>query len=151
MSLEAEEAIKAMKSVVSQMGKTVAAGADPHKLTAGHPWLAVGGAAVAGFVGAALAIPSKDSAEQKRIEKLAAAIRAQSNGNGSAAPAPADDHDSKFKALLKKGFALIKPTLITTLTSALAAQAGAKQAVKKEARADEGVTVCDETQSNAYP
>ena len=145
LELEADDAMAAMKKVLSDMGKTAAEGLDPHKLTAAHPLIAMGAAAVAGFAGAAVAIPAKKTEEQKRLERIEQAVRAQAVATGAAISDTADHGRSMLGNLMVKGFNMLKPTLVTALTSAIAAKAGASSAAPS-AGEDDGTTVCDETQ-----
>ena len=57
LELEADDAQAAITALIQEMRRQVQAGADPKRLTREHPWVAVGSAAVAGFVGAMLAVP----------------------------------------------------------------------------------------------
>lgn len=117
LELEADDAKAAITRVIREMGQQVQAGVDPRRLTKEHPWIAVGSAAVTGFIGAWLAVPSKEDAALKRLARIERALHAGPSANG----AP-DDANTSHPALRKFGkhlFNALRPTLLAALTSAL--------------------------------
>src|SRR5688572_9566475 len=68
IAAQAEAAKKAISNVVTQLTHDLGRGIDPRGWTKEHPWMMVPGATVAGFVGAVMAVPSK---EEQALRKLA--------------------------------------------------------------------------------
>ena len=121
LQLEADDAKAAITRVIREMGQQVQAGVDPRRLTQEHPWIAVGSAAVTGFVGAWLAVPSKEHAALKRLARIERALHAGPSANGAH-----DDAKTGHPALRKFGkhlFNALRPTLLAAVTSALASKA----------------------------
>ena len=54
LSNEASQAKKAMAAVAHEMVGSVGSAVDPRPIVGKHPWMSLGAAAVAGFVGAAM-------------------------------------------------------------------------------------------------
>ncbi len=129
------------------MRQTAVDGLDPRRLTAEHPWVAVGSAAVAGFVGGLLAVPSREDAALKRLEAIEKALDARAADlNGHSAPDGAKKRRSMLATLFEKGYEALKPTLLATLTSALTARTAAaggqydyEQAVTEESAVEDAI------------
>lgn len=125
LELEADDAMAAMKSVLQDMQQTLKQAADPHKLTAEHPWMSVGAAAVAGFVGAVMVVPSKEDAALKRLKRIeeALATAAENNGQPAATGPKPKRRSSIWRLMARQGFNMIRPMLLASLTGALGARA----------------------------
>jgi hypothetical protein len=126
LQLEADDALDAIKTVLHEMRRTASDGLDPRKLTADHPWVMVGSAAVAGFVSAMLAVLSKEDAALRRLERIEKALDAQAGRlDGHLPPEAGKKRRSLLGTLFEKGYEALKPTLLATLTSAITAKATA--------------------------
>lgn len=113
------------------MRRQLQAGADPKRLTREHPWIAVGTAAVAGFVGAMVAVPSKEDAALKRLARIERALNSHSSANGIKEEAEVD-HASTLRKFALRMFKMIKPTLLASITSALTAKASQFSSMNQE-------------------
>jgi len=116
---QADEAKAALVRSLGEARSALTGALDPREVTRSHPFVAVGSAAVAGFVAALLAVPSKEQQELRRMEKLHRALHpepaAAKDSNGSAKPlAP-----SMMATILKELIAVLKPILVTAVTAGL--------------------------------
>lgn len=98
-------------------------GVDPKRLTRQHPWIAVGSAAVAGFVAGMVAIPSADDSALKRLERIERALHTSNGSADGAAPAPAAKPSRLLRIFARRLFKALRPTLLAALTSAFTARA----------------------------
>ena len=90
-------------------------GVDPKAWARQHPWMAIGGAAVAGFAATAAIVPSK---EQQALRKLAELERALHPPT----PQPGNGDTKKEKAgilgaIAVEALSLLKPVLTSILTA----------------------------------
>jgi len=127
---EADRARQALMRSWSDAKAHLLHGADPRAWTGEHPWMALGGAAVAGFAAAAVLVPSK---EEQALKKLAALERALS-GVEPKAPAPATGASTNGDAAAIKAkhgwlttlalelIKTIRPALVSALTAGIAAK-----------------------------
>lgn len=128
-----QEADRARQALMRTWGDAKAHllhGADPRAWAGEHPWIALGGAAVAGFVAAAVLIPSK---EEQALKKLAALERALSGvepgAPAAATVAPTNGDAAATKArhgwmstLALELIKTIRPALVSALTAGIAAK-----------------------------
>ncbi len=126
LRVEAEQAKAAVKRALEDAKTALTGAVDPRELTRSHPFVALGSAVVAGFVAAAVAIPSKEQQALRRIEKLQRAMHPSpppSNGSGATGngsttetkpPAP-----SFLAMIVKEIIAVLKPILIAAITANL--------------------------------
>jgi hypothetical protein len=124
---QAEDARAAINQILRDLKSGIAQSADPKKLTARHPYLAVGGAALAGFAAAWLATPN----EAQRNARAAAALERE-----RAAPEPApstNGHDRKksgsalWMQLVRLAMPAVTSAVSSMLHSALASRAPATE------------------------
>ena len=122
------EGEKAKAEIVSSLERAKAAltnNVDPRELTRRHPWIAIGSAAVAGFVAAAVAVPSKEEQELRRLERMQRAMNppppappstaaAETNGNAK----PETGH-SIGATILHELIQLVRPILLTAITASV--------------------------------
>lgn len=145
LELEADDALAAAKTVLHEMRQNLREAADPRKLTSEHPWASVGAAAVAGFVGAMMVVPSKEDAALKRLERIEAALGAGAGADGHAresAGAAKGRRSTIWRLMARQGFNMIKPMLLATLTGTLSAKATASSAqYDAEESGEDGSTV----------
>ncbi len=108
------------------MKHDLATGADPRAWVQVAPWTTLAGAAIAGFVAASLAVPSKEQQAIKRLRKLEEALNPRPHNDAR----NGDDrrHDER-PASFMSGFAgsMLK-ALQPVLMSAISAAVGAKVA-----------------------
>jgi ElaB/YqjD/DUF883 family membrane-anchored ribosome-binding protein len=144
---EAARARAAISEAFSDLSRNLKATVDPHGLTRDHPWLAVSGAAVAGFVAAVTLIPSK---EQQAMRALAELERARNAP--PAASAPASDNPARSGSILgtiaAEALKTLRP-LLTAVLSASIAQASGGAAGDKGGVASSGGAVAAENGHSA--
>jgi len=146
---QAANAKAALKQTLTDFGQHLAGGVDLRNWAAKYPWWTVGGAAVAGFVAATVAVPSK---EQQALKKLAAYERALRPPEPAKHVGDGNGHDGDGAKTEKKGlFASIAgdvikslgPALISAVTAGMGAQAATEGATANgnaAAGADQGAT-----------
>ena len=121
-----------MSRVVAEIKHDLAKSADPRGWMQVAPWTTLGVAAVAGFVAAAVAVPSKEGQALKRLKKIEEALAPRYHGNGHAEPA--NPNDPKSVAAAGKGGSFlsqlagqvlhaIQPMLMSALTAGVTAKA----------------------------
>ncbi len=103
-----------MRQASSEMKAWLVQSVSPIQWTRQHPWIGLSAGAVAGFVAATMAVPSKEQQALRKLRRIEAALNPsrearQENGKSDR------DHDSKDK---KKG------SLLGTLLHELAGAAG---------------------------
>ncbi len=119
--MQARHARVAMTQAIAEAKQHLAAAADPRPVVKRYPMAAVGGAAVVGFLGTYLAIPSDKQKAADRLLAIEKALRAESawGGRGQAGGSP-----SLGKRIVNIGLRYAKPTLLSFVTSALTGAAG---------------------------
>jgi hypothetical protein len=137
--LKAQQA-NAKAAIVRTLGEikeSVAQGADVRNVVYHHPWLSSAGAAVAGFVAAAIAIPSREESALKRLAKWEKALR---HAEGRRAPDDEEvisDGKPKVKQEKKGFFAHVAGELVKSVGPALASALTAGMTTQDAARAAE--------------
>jgi len=81
LKAKAESARAAVKQTLGAVGSGVGKGVSPAEWAKTHPWVTLASATIAGFVGACLAIPSKEQAALRKIERLERALRPETPDN----------------------------------------------------------------------
>lgn len=119
--MEARHARVAIKQAIAEAKHHLAAAVDPRPIVRQYPLAAVGGAAVVGFVGTFLALPSEQQKAAGRLRAIERALRAEAAWGGRG---PAGSEAGLGKKLLNMGLRYAKPTLVSFVTSALTGAAG---------------------------
>src|SRR5688572_29410567 len=101
IAAQAEAAKKAISNVVTQLTHDLGRGIDPRGWTKEHPWMMVAGATVAGFVGAVLAVPSKEEQALRRLARIEKALMPKLEPKAEAAAAHHGEEDGGAKSYSK--------------------------------------------------
>ncbi len=140
LAAQADQAMAAVKKAVGEMKEQLAQGANPVVWAKEYPWVAIGAAAAAGFLGTSLLVPSR---EEQALRKLAAIERALSpkpapseNGNGK--------HDGKGEAppaslgamIVKELIGVIRPAIVSLITAGISAKAVQSERTDSAPQAD---------------
>jgi len=117
------------------MKSKFAEGASPVEWAREYPWISMGLAAAAGFIGTTLVVPSRD---QQALAKLAAIERAvnppkPSSTNHEAHVKPADH--SLLMMIVREVLAIVRPVLLSLLTAGLAGRQARPSEAEMEAAA----------------
>ena len=135
LTQQAEQAKAAIAKVISDVKAGLGQGVDVKEWTRRYPWIAVGGAAVAGVVAATMAVPSKDEQALKRLARIERALTPPEpvampmpNGSGDsgdhAAAAYRSGAGGGFLAgIASQIIAAIKPAVLSALTAGITAKA----------------------------
>jgi hypothetical protein len=142
--LELDRAREAMSRAWADAKAHLANGVDPRAWAGEHPWIALAGAAAAGFVAAVTLVPSK---EEQALKKLAALERALS-GVGPDTPVRSGDEDPTGSTTVDPaatrarhgwvstiGLELIRtlrPALVSALTAGITAKTASDNAAARE-------------------
>lgn len=125
---QANEAKAALLQALSDVKAKLGEGANPVHWAKEYPWISMGVAAVAGFVGTAMLVPSR---EEQALAKLAAIERALH----PPPPKPKADHDvdghedakaykagssSIWTVIVREVLGAIRPALVSMLTAGMA-------------------------------
>jgi hypothetical protein len=134
LRLEAENARLAITESLKKAKAALAGSVDPRVPVRKHPLIAVGTAAVTGFVATVVMMPSKEERELRKLERLRRAMNPE-----PPKPAPVDGkppingaaHPEQPKpiwmAILKEVIAFAKPILLAQITSQLKREAVPRQ------------------------
>jgi hypothetical protein len=131
---QAANAKAAMKQTLAEIARGVGDGVSVSKWTEEHPWTMLASAAVAGFVGASIAVPSKEQQALRQLAKLEKEIRKdrheraehlESNGNGKATTEKKAGLTGLVVAELMRAASGIVSTLIKTSAQAPQSHDGA--------------------------
>src|SRR6266404_6128509 len=118
LAQQAHNAQLAMSKAWQDMKAKLGQGVDPKAWAQEHPWVAVGAAAVAGFVATAALVPSK---EEQALKKLAAIERAlnpppaERSGNGDGKR----EKGSILGNILHEALGLLRPVLASVVAANL--------------------------------
>ena len=131
MTRQAADAKAAIARAKSDIAQDLARTADPRAWLAVAPWTTLAGAAVAGFLAAAVAIPSKQEQALRRLRKLEKALEAeedrreeyhhrrrQDEGKSEAAA-----KGSTLGAMIGALAGAVQPVLMNIVSSALSGKA----------------------------
>ena len=146
LTQQAENAKAAITAALKEVTAKLGEGANPIEWTKRYPWAGVGASAVAGFVAAALLIPSK---EQQALAKLAKIERAlnppppkkereevSDSINGDSATKGAHASTGLLTLLAREAIGAVKPAIISLLTAGVTAKAAKPSQEEMEAAAE---------------
>ena len=133
---QADEAKASLLQGVNDLKVALAGVADPRRLPRKFPFLTVGGVAVAGFVAAYVAIPSKEQQELKRLERIRKAMYPDPEPVAAAKDAQAAAEKAEGKAgktplwvtLVREGVQAARPLLVSLVTASIKAKKDASTA-----------------------
>ncbi len=119
LDAQAEQAKAALRATLNEMKLDLSRGLNPLHWAQDHPWMALIGSSVGGFVAATTLIPSKEQQELARLRRIHEAL------HPAPKPAAKDNHVKAEEVkegaigalLLRQLIGLIRP-LITSLLSA---------------------------------
>ena len=139
LAKQQEAAKRAISNVVTQLTHDIGRGLDPRGWTKEHPWMMVAGATVAGFVGAVMAVPSKEEQALRRLARLEEALLPKTKAEPKAAAAAGDakhvdeddggaksyakGHTSFLGGLGRQVLEAVKPAILSALTAGITAKA----------------------------
>jgi hypothetical protein len=112
-------------------------GVNPVEWAREYPWVSLGLAAAAGFVGTALVVPSR---EQQALAKLAAIERAvhppkPSGTNHETHDKPVAGDHSLLMMIVREVLAIVRPVLLSLLTAGIAGRQARPSEADMEAAA----------------
>ena len=141
---QANEAKAALMRAFTEVKDKLGEGANPVLWAKQYPWISMGVAAVAGFVGTAMLVPSK---EEQALAKLAAIERALNppKPKPKAAHDDVDGHDdakaykpgssSIMTVILRELLGAIRPALVSLITAGVAGKTAKPSQEEMEAAA----------------
>src|SRR5258706_3125470 len=119
LARQARDAQAAIAKAWQEMKPRLGQGVDPKAWAEEHPWIAVGTAAVAGFVATAALVPSR---EEQALRKLAAIERAltpppppERSGNGDGK----HEKGGMLGTILHEALGLLRPVLASVMAANL--------------------------------
>jgi hypothetical protein len=126
LAQQAQAAQAAMSQAWNELKTKLGQGVDPKAWAKQHPWIAIGGAAVAGFAATAALVPSKEQQALRKLAELERALHppAPSAVNGDAKK----EKPSMLAAIALEAFAVLRPVLTTILTNQMGQTAADPQA-----------------------
>lgn len=143
---QADDARKAIAQTVTALKGNLLSGVDPRGWTKEHPWIAVGSAAVAGFVAAVALVPTKDDQALNRLKAIERALsmeperrRAAADEDGDAGKEYAQGKHSFLTGLGKELLGAVKPLILSTLTAGVTAAAAKPSEEEIQAQAQSAV------------
>ena len=118
LAQQAQAAQAALRLAWDEFKGKLEHGVDPKAWAKQHPWIAIGGAAVAGFAATAALVPSKEEQALRKLAELERALHP---------PTPAETKNGDAKSekagllttILLEGFALLRPVLTGILATQL--------------------------------
>jgi hypothetical protein len=116
---QADDAKAAISQSLSDLTAKLRNGVDPLVWARQYPWISLGVAAAAGFVGTSMVVPSR---EQQALAKLAAierAVNAKPADHHEQNGKPATSHESILKVILHEVFAILQPVVLSLITAGL--------------------------------
>jgi len=155
LTQQANDAAAAMAAVVQDFKAKLGQGVDVEGWAKQYPWVALGGAAVAGFLGAFALVPSREQSALSKLAKIEAALAPPPQAHAAATPpqpaSPLDSHAADYKPGKQSFFASIARELIGAVKPALisALSAGIGGAVAKPSEDDMENAASQETQKQA--
>ena len=140
LAKQQEAAKRAISNVFTELTHNIGHGIDPRGWTKEHPWMMVAGATVAGFVGAAMAVPSKQEQALRRLARIEKALMPDTVGKNTAAAdakhagdedggakSYAKGHTSFLGGLGRQVLEAVKPAIMSALTAGITAKASQPQ------------------------
>ncbi len=147
---ESEQAKSAASAALADAMRDVGRGVDLRAWTAAHPWVALGAAAVGGFVAATQLVPSRDQQMLRKLEQIRDAVLGESREEKSK-PADSTDHHDKKKG--KGLFGIIGTELVKflgpALSSALSAAITGRTVAQAADQAQDGASHSQYSSGNA--
>jgi hypothetical protein len=130
LTQQANDAAAAMATVVQDFKAKLGQGVDVEGWAKQYPWIALGGAAVAGFLGAYAMVPSREQSALGKLAKIEAALAPAQQHHPAAAPpptSPLDSHANEYKpgkqsffsSIAREVIGAIKPALISALSAGI--------------------------------
>lgn len=130
LAKQAADAKAAIGAVVNDIKRDLTQGVDPRAWMQVAPWTTLGAAAVAGFLAAAAAVPSKEQQTLKRLKKIEEALGPKRQSVDAAVNG---DHVSKVESgrgsflsgLAGQVLRSVQPVLMSALTAGITAKTAA--------------------------
>ena len=132
--MQARHAKLAMGEAVADAKRHLADAADVRPILRKYPYVAVGGALAAGFVAAAVLVPSKKQRAAARLRVLERAVRTEQAAAGKKFAAPSTGKGKRALGLLWR---FARPTLLSMATGAIGGAAGGAGAADNAPAADD--------------
>ena len=133
---QAANAKAAVKNAIGDLGQQLGAGIDPKGWTRDHPWATMGAAAAAGFVCAAVFVPSREQSALKRLAAIERALSGEpTNGETTTTKSEAGGKKVVKKGMLSNVLGELVKSMGPALASSLTAGAAVKGVAKQEASA----------------
>jgi hypothetical protein len=132
LHLQAANAKAAIKETLTDFGRSMGGVVDPRALTGEHPWLALAGAAVAGFAAGAVLMPSKEQRALKRLAEFERALGLRPPKRDTGTDSQSSDDTTATGKPVKKGLLAslagdlirsVGPALASALTAGMATEA----------------------------
>ena len=140
LAKQQEAAKRAISNVITELTHNIGHGIDPRAWTKEHPWMMVAGATVAGFVGAMMAVPSKEEQALRRLARLEEALLPKASEKkepaadgkhaseeDGGAKSYAKGHTSFLGGLGRQVLEAVKPAIMSALTAGITAKASQPQ------------------------
>jgi hypothetical protein len=128
LQLQADQAKAQIHQALNDAKAALTGSVDPRELTRKHPWISIVSAAAAGFVAAAVVIPSKQELELRRLERVRRAMNPQPTAPPPAANGVDHSHAEKpswVAMLFKEIIQIVRPILLAAITANI--KSGANQ------------------------
>ena len=130
LTRQANDAAAAMAAVVQDFKSKLGQSVDVEGWAKQYPWVALGGAAVAGFLGAYALVPSREQSALDKLAKIEAALAPPPQAHATAAPpptSPLDSHAADYKpgkqsffaSIAREVIGAVKPALISALSAGI--------------------------------
>ena len=134
---QADDAKAALAQTFAEMKAKLAEGANPVEWAREYPWVSLGVAAAAGFIGTTLVVPSR---EQQALAKLAAIEKALNppkpqSTNHETHGKPGTSEHSLGMTILREVLAIVRPILLSLLTAGIAGRNARPSEAEMEAAA----------------
>ena len=145
LTQQAENAKAAIAAAVKELTAKLGEGANPIEWTKRYPWAGVGASAVAGFVAAALLIPSKEEQALAKLAKIERALNppppkkereVSDSVNGDTTAKDARAPTGLLTLLAREAIGAVKPAIISLLTAGVTAKAAKPTQDEMEAAAE---------------
>jgi hypothetical protein len=120
LKLRAEMARRSVAEALVNAKAALAGKIDPTRLARKHPVISIAAAMVGGFVAAAVAVPSREEQELRRLRRLHDATHPPvppTNGHDAGQKPP--EKPSLGETVLRELIALIKPIVLAAITAGI--------------------------------
>jgi hypothetical protein len=130
LTRQAADAKRAISRVVDDLKNELSTSVDPRAWMQVHPWTTMGAAAVAGFLAAAVAIPSKEQQALKRLAEIEKALMPRHRANGYPDDAEVNGNSvrkagqggSFLAGLASQVLHAVQPVLMSAITAGVTAK-----------------------------